>query len=624
MKLSSAAKATLRSALQRFDDGDGRGASELVGELADADAPTLVVASRVLALLRDFPGAVDLLTLASERSKSDYPPRARYALRLRLRFYEEAHRDLVSLLERSPENPKLREAAALFYQSMDEPNLALPHLRRVIRHQPDAAHWQRLATVLSAQAGDAKSTTQFASRALELGGDWTEVADSLMEVGALEQLRVLLEQHSDSEARSRLAELYLFAGELDRARATAADNGLGLRVRAAADVLEGQLERAEASLNQFQDRRAADHVWRAELLFRRGDLEGAARELEVARAEVPDYLAAKLVWARLSLETSGRDRESADLSFEGLLAGQIQALGISVEVRDGYVERGELQRVVSEALAVLGGNRTPLPTRVVDDGLKRVHVPASSRHVTRRAQHTARWRGIAASTEAVDRVLAELGGDPVAACYRGELDLWRGDGEVALACFERICAHDSRIFWSWVGRGAAHLLLGQPERALEVLDEGKRQSGREGASLPVYEAEARWRTGAHAEALDAIRRVTDTQPRRAAAWVLQCLIANDAAQPALRDDTFDVLCTRVPALMADAAKLATGSAVISDGAAVEVCRSALELLRGNRASSLPLYFSPSDECVRTVLMDVPITTRRWEADERAALGQVVA
>lgn len=595
-------------------------------EPEEDDPSAAALAARLRFLMRDYDAALALLDRTSQRHPAaTYPVKLGYSLAARVRFEEEAGRWLARVLERAPSDRRARMAAVLRHREAGRLEEARREAERGAREHPSAA-WHRMSAELAAATTDAAGARRAGRAALAREPDeWITIAEAYAEAGLFDELEVLLAARGDDpDALARRAELRLFAGALDQARSLAARSAdpRARLVEAAAEVLRGE---AAPGLDALEDEPTVLTL-RAERAWRAGALDEAARWLARARDTVPDYLAAKLLWVIVSVD-QGRDiwRSITAHSHEGL-ASQIASIGDDLAVPDG-ASAEQLRAIAARALERLGGNRTPRPTRVSGGSLARVRVPPSPRHRARRLQHRAPHLGIAATARAMDEAFAEHPPDAVARCYRAELDLWRGDYATSGRAFEAILDVSAGTTWAWIGLAASRLLAGDAEDGLATLDEGTARLGKKGATVAVYRGEALWRLGRLDEASRELEEATSTRPSRIAAWVLRALVDDERGRREARDLAFAFLEENATALVSDAAREAGVEGWWPRPARPEdvraVCDAALSLLRGSRSSSCVLWFAPGAEIVRHAIAGRPVTTERWERDERAALRRAL-
>ena len=163
--------------------------------------------------------------------------------------------------------------------------------------------------------------------------------------------------------------------------------------------------------------------------------------------------------------------------------------------------------------------------------------------------------------------------------------------------------------WAWIGKGAAQLLNGHPRIALWTFARGIRVVGFEGPTVFVYRGEAHRILGRVERAQQDLEQAVRSKPQRISAWINLALadpkdseMARQLA-PAIRNSN--------PSLWWDAAT-AAGADPLDEQDAMEILRSCLALMRGNRSSSIQTYMTESDtlRCIRWTAADVPEQLRR--------------
>ncbi len=616
-RLTSRCRSLLRRCLDAIADRqpvDARAAAAEIAVLgSDVDR---IVAARVLFVLRDYQGALDVVDAPRPELMS-----WRYSMLKRLRFDVEAGEVLAALLEHHP-GPKVTKAAVHYFRTTSQPTEALVHAEALARRSRQSAVD---CIQLAVAAHDIPAARTAAARSLSRDpAIFGMVSDLLVEAGAYDEVQRYAAERAD--ARAAVAQLELFAGKwadaLSAADAVLADlphDSLAIEVGFGAAVLGRQTARAHELYAATSAPTPTMLVWRAELALAEGDQPTAEALLDRARTAVPDYLAAKLLWA----QATPSDHDYPVGSREGLLEGQLAALGAPPTVVDNKVSSAELQRCVAIATGNLAGNRTPFPSVLVDGGLQRVWPPRSSRHRARELQHRAAYLGIDRAIALVDEHVEP--DNPTALCYRGELDLWAGRYADAAATFERCLALRKRTVWAWIGLGAALTAMGSAADGLARIDEGVDVLGWRGATVPVYRAEALYHLGRHDDALTELDDADAANPRRIASKVLRVLCLAAAGKPA--DDAFAVVANAAPALVADAARAVNIAPwwprQLTGEPCVAVARSALALMRGNRSSGCAFWFAPDSDTVRAFIAERSAASSDADRDELAALERLL-
>ncbi len=635
-KISDPARTQLRDSLVAIEEGRRGAAVDSARELAaGGERTTRFVGARLLYLLRSYQEALDTLRdHLSSRPDDGYAHRLQFSMLKRLRFEQEAGPALDALLKVA-DDATVRQAAVLHYQGMGRPDLALRHLERVLERSANDPGTYRLQLNVAVEAGDAVAARRGARRALDLApASWLEIVDRSIEIGLFDLAeREAVKRESLPEGRALLAQLAVYRGDWSNAiaHATAAleldhDNERAVTALVAATVATGDLVRAELELSRFSGEAGpALRTWHAEILRRKGDFEQARDVLARVQNDFSNYLAAKLVWVLVKGELD--DEEWATTSaYDGLLEGQLQALGLELTIENEGMREADLRLAAAEALDRMAGNRSPFPSIVVGGELRAVRIPSSPRNRGRDVQHRACWVGIDQIKQEIVAELDRIGPHPIAECYDAELYLWSGDYEVAREKFEDILRRLRRTVWGWIGLGASQTLLGDPERGLATLDEGVREMGWRGATVPIYRGEALYRLGRLDEAAAELREAADNQPSRFAAWVLRVLVEEERGNPDARDRCFDHLEHNASALLSDAARSCAiegwWPAAPSAEVKVRVAQECLHLMRGNRSSSCSFWFAPDTEIVRSVVYGRPVTSPKWEAYEQRSLREL--
>jgi tetratricopeptide (TPR) repeat protein len=472
--LSAAARADLRACLAAIDRRERAAAVALARSLASAAERSARFAGvRLLYLLRLYQEAIDSLREHLGSNAEDlYARRLLYSLLKRLRFEQEADAVLGNLLQMA-DDARVHEAAALHYQGKGEPRAALKHLERVIRAKADAGRHYLTQLTLAIRAGDLYTARRAAADALQREpARWLEIVDRLLEAGFFDMVESEAKRRADDpEAGAVLAEIALFRGswseayeQASSAHRRAPDCERAMVAMLGASVMSGDLDRAEQDLRRWTGASGPTlRTWLSELLWRRGDLEGARRELNRIQNEIRDYMAAKLLWVLVKGKLDD-ERYVTTTAYDGLLEGQLQAYGIEPRIEKGVLDSNELRAAATEILERMLGNRSPFPSVVSDGRLLPIRIPPSPRHRAAEVQHRARYVGLDRVKEEIVAELARIGPHPIAECYEAELYLWSGDYDIARAKFEKILAAASQTTWAWIGLGASQTLLGDAAR----------------------------------------------------------------------------------------------------------------------------------------------------------------
>lgn len=529
--------------------------------------------------------------------------------------YVEAFAALDDAIARGP-SAQLHADAACMRAEMHDPSRALDHALRAVTLAPDDVSLAlRVASALCGVEHHARAR-EIASEAIaaqrdpsrSLRRDAAAVLRDAGEFSAAESLftALLADDPHDHEARSALATLALWRGELERAVALAEGledvDGvahLPAMLRGASAALRGDLEQAMTQLDDAVARAPRDPtagIWRGDALRRAGQPADALAETRRA-GELADDLSDH-VPAQLILHLASLQRGEFLGVPEPRLAGALERLfelgapppfaTPTFTLPDAL--RPPLRRRfarLEDALGRLRGNRSSTPTLVRDDGtLERVAPPPSPRGEAKRAL----WRFAASAdveeTLAVfDAIHARWPDVPEPYNYRGELYLYLGDPRAARAEFERAIARYRQSRWAYIGLAGAAVLEARYDDALALLDEGALRAGGPGPTTWVYRGEALRCLGRVREAREALTRSVAMNPGRVGAWVNLALVSLDAGAHAACEDAMRTLARIAPRFVRDAHEFAPGA---SPRALLE---GMLAMLRGNRGSSCITYFT---------------------------------
>lgn len=580
--------------------------SQAVGDALDQLGLVLWLA------LGDFARALRWWDPIRARIEASSTPPARACVALMAGFCgraAEARAALDRLLECSRDGHDLRVAGELYHPLPGEAGDALA---RAADEQDDFPSWRRVV-VSAAQAGQRERTRDAARRLLERARDPAELVEAaswLREGGAfIEAERVLervLEQPSPPSANHRVAALelarsYLWRLELDRAARLAAEllqrelegpehasaAGVASRILGAAELLAGRPRAAIEHLDRaiaFDPRDDEALLWRARAHDRCGD--ALAAEADLARTDMGDRTAWQLVFAlvREHLHTSCRkDREwyFAESNLRQLL-GEAPADGVA-----SIAER------IEQALARLGGNLGPRLTTPTDgpDKLRWLDEVESPRARAERLQK----RLVHAEVETVladfDRHAREFPQVPTFITYAAEIRLWIGDHASASESFERVW-QTTRTRWGYIGAGAAALMLGRFDRALELWAEGESYYAyMEAEATYAYRGELHLRRGDLELARRDLEHAVAAHPGRLGAWIALGLVHARTGDEAGLRRCFAQAEARCPVLIHMVRRAAPGERGDDTPTTLAVLlEAALERLRGNRSTVLYTFY----------------------------------
>ncbi|WP_146157292.1 tetratricopeptide repeat protein, partial [Enhygromyxa salina] len=209
-------------------------------------------------------------------------------------------------------------------------------------------------------------------------------------------------------------------------------------------------------------------LWRAEILDQQG--EYSAARFEVNEVSIGDFPAWQLLRALVEEHHTPNRRIDHDTWF--IVDTNIRALLGDDAPGDTKADHQTAVNSIARALGRLGGNRSKRLTTASEDGSLRWLEIESPRHRAELLQLQACHRPLDEVIREFERLAAEYPAVPFFVTYAAELLMWRGEYERAFVLFERIW-YATRTRWGYVGAGAAAMLLGRGDRALELWEEGK-------------------------------------------------------------------------------------------------------------------------------------------------------
>ncbi|MFO7562209.1 MAG: hypothetical protein R6X02_06170 [Enhygromyxa sp.] len=499
---------------------------------------------------------------------------------------------LEGLVEQARDPGDLRAAGELL-ERLRLPGAAIDALIAAAENADDVSSWRRVVQAAVA-ARERERGRSAAQRMLALARDSAErleAASWLAQAGAFTQAEAALERlladpelpadHREA-ASLALARLELWRLELREAARlagavvdTGRDSPAAWRILGATAVLDDRPREAIDHLTRALELDPRDDealLWRARAWARLADLHQA--RLDLGRTDMGDRPAWQLVFGLVDQLTpdsrsDARERYFVDHNLRQLLG----------ETPDA---RPTLERI-EDALARLGGNlsihpTTPLPSSPQNDQplrwLDELESPrAAAEQLQRRIVHDGPDPVLAAFTERA----AAYPDVPTFVTYAAEIHLWRGEYERALELFEDIW-ETTRTRWGYIGGGAAAMMLGRDERALELWAEGAQHySPMDTEATYAYRGELYLRRGELELARPELEQATTTSPSRLGAWIALALVhARAGDQPALRRCLAEVEAL-APVLLAE-----LRASVGSDPEPLLLA--ALERMRGNRSS----------------------------------------
>jgi tetratricopeptide (TPR) repeat protein len=454
--------------------------------------------------------------------------------------------------------------------------------------------WRRLAVVaIAARQTDTLrlAATRMREKAQGLE-QWREAASMLCEAGAFADAEATLEQllrehPDDAECMLALARLRVWRGEhvgaaaLARARLEQApDDAAALRTLGVSEFLGGGLEAGLRHLTtalSLDDRDDEARLWRARVL----DALGRHREArsELANVAMGDHVAWQLLRVLIPEHATPGYYAQRDTWF--VVDQNIRQLLGDDAPPDTRASHEIAVASMEAALARLGGNYSPRPTTPTREGSLRWLDVESPRH---RAEHLQ----LRVCCRPIDEVIAEF--DALAAAhpevpffttYAAELLLWRGEYEQALAQFERAW-YATRTRWGYVGAGAAAMLLGRGDRALQLWDEGREHyTYLDAEATYCYRGELLLQRGEFAAAQADLELAVRARPARLGAWIDLALLHHAVG----REDAMREAVARVEQLCPAFVWLVRRELGAAPGKRdVDVLERLRERMRGNRSS----------------------------------------
>ena len=577
-----------------------------------------IAAATVRFVLRDYQDAMAEL----ERAIAIAPGTAAAARALeidlarRLGWYHESLAAIDRALAVEPRRPALHVMAARLFLLKQSHGAALRHLDAALALEPASARLviERACALAALGRGREAVEAVHAALAQALPDEprlRIEAARLLIEAGDLDGARAILTSEARSaEAHTRLAQLDLWAGDLDRVDAHAAA-ALALdpeladahRLEGAARVMRGDHPAAIAAIERairLDPEGYEAYYWRAEVRMREGDREGAYADLERGGVLSRGNLLVARVLRMLTTIRCGERAASSPWQGDPSLAEILGSVVVLCADAEAIFARGtcaEVAELLERALRALGGNRTITPTWITGEGrLARIDAPVTPRYASRAALERIAVEPADDVRCAFDEVIREHPDSGLPRCYRGELYLWLGRFAEARDDFEQLIAIHPRTRWAYVGLTLLEILRGDPEAALAISAIGVRQmSDTLGPAVYAARGEARRLLGR----LDAARQDLSTavavNPTRISAWINLGLVHGEAGDVAAQAAVLARLKEQAGPLLSDASsdlgvRLRDGGEVAPSLVRAVLMR-ALAMMRGNRSSSCVTYFS---------------------------------
>jgi tetratricopeptide (TPR) repeat protein len=450
------------------------------------------------------------------------------------------------------------------------------------------------------------------------------------------------------------------------------DEGILHRLLGIIHVGEGRLEEGRASLTRalaLLPRDSQALLWRAETFFKQGRYDEALADIELASvtsgnpAESLQRLLLDLTHVEKVLGRndpcwcfSGKKYKKCHMkSDEEVIARGEPQPGAFLKVvefrhtaifHNGFLHRHlphlcspedlertfsggpEMRAVFEAALTRLGGNRgdivtlrSPGASEGVPDVIRRVELPVNSREASAAALKQLRYVPVEEVFAQFDEVLKNYPDSPHPYCYRGELNVWLGRYDEALADFEA-ALKISRVRWGFVGKAAVLMLRGQRAEALEQVNACNAAFDPiPGATTHVYLGELLRREGDYAGAAFQLNVALSVKPSRHGAWMNLALVYRAQGQIVDAEKIYTELWSNMPGLLWVAGQqVDIPLEQRCDPAHMEtVIEEALAMMRGNRSSHL-LTFFPRDGRLRILPLRGVWEEVAWEtlslAEER--------
>jgi tetratricopeptide (TPR) repeat protein len=449
------------------------------------------------------------------------------------------------------------------------------------------AQIQEAKTVLADM--DEEATRAFGARFLLEAGRcllWCESPDEAHAAFS----RCLMTGPSDSlraAAMAEIAHLHFVEGRDQEAKGVAQealsmDTSLPLAwvVLGALGVVSGDVEMAGEHLLKAIACAPHDTLaqsWQAELHLREGAYEEARDALHAKRSD-PDSFLFVLGVQRLLVSIRTREKDSPvteEHRFREVRDGLLHYQSDAAEIM-ATSDQGQVDALLSRVLQSIGRARRIPPPLFRDRGARR-----RARAAILRIQSLGED-----ALEAFDVDLADVQGDALVRCHRGELAMWLGRYEEAEADLRGAIKADPETRWAYIGLSALELVAGNAEEALARNEEGiKAMGGTVGAAVHVHRGEALRLLGRFDEARVALDEAHALHPERISVQLNLALLAHATDDEPSFAAMFDELQRRAPGLLSDALR------ECEDGEPKTVVLSALRILGANRSSSCISYWA---------------------------------
>ena len=348
------------------------------------------------------------------------------------------------------------------------------------------------------------------------------VFELLRELGLHEDARAVAREKKIHDAL--LARLALDCGEYDTATAIARSADVPV-IGAAAAMLSGNLDDAESLLNAADDSREA-RVWRAELLFRRGQLEEAEVAARRVHAQFRNVRASiiRLIAAASLHEHRGPGPSWSEVahSFDLLRSRAFEPV-MGREDSEALLEsRTAAVRLLRQLLESMAGSWGGQPTHILAGQLLPLEIGLSTRtQSSLLLKEFQRTRDIAATRSAFFELQRAYPWSPFPLTYFGEFLLWLGETSEARQAFGRALRLDTRTRWAFAGLSLVALRNGHPLLGWLISRVGIMRCGRlPESTVTGVDGEAAFKVGLHRVAEPLLRRATSDRPGRHGARAL--------------------------------------------------------------------------------------------------------
>ncbi len=338
------------------------------------------------------------------------------------------------------------------------------------------------------------------------------------------------------------------------------------------DLLQQRQWGKLVTLLSHVERTDEESIVLGEALRNLGDLRRAKEVLEGARSVGADFnLGGYLNRILVELALHPGEVQSA---VEQEVVEDLSPLGLE----------GPTAKRLEEGLSALRGNRTQLATWWDGRRLRRLAGVSCTRHRT--SQLTALLH--AWPFEAVVEHAATLGPGwhPLVYTHRAEIQLWRGSYREALGDCERALELDPQTRWAWLGKALCHMLLGQPDDCRNALGESRARLSHL-PNIEVVAGELALREQRFEDAIEGYGVALAAHPSRLSARVGLELALIRGGHPSSEQELRELIPTfwRHATLALDRqAESTSPESVLSQ---------MLQMMRGNRGSSVLTYFKPS-------------------------------